>query len=134
MLAKRVHHVSFAVRDLAASRAFYEGILGLRTIARPDLGLSGVWYAAGQSEIHLIQTPPGAPVGATPERLTPLASHCAFAIDDYDAALAALKQRGLQVLETKSEIGQLWIQDPDGHVIELIRPRSGPETPGPNRT
>ena len=124
MLAKRVHHVSFAVRDLHASRAFYEGILGLETIARPDLGLPGVWYAAGHSEIHLIQTPPGAPVGTAPERLTPLASHCAFAIDDYDETLAALEQRGLQVLETKPEIGQLWIQDPDGHVIELIRPRS----------
>jgi glyoxylase I family protein len=124
MLAKAVHHVSFAVRDLAASRAFYEGVLGLRAIARPELGLPGVWYAAGPGEIHLIQTPPGAAVGEAPARLTPLADHCAFAIDDYDATVAALKQRGLQVLETKSEIGQLWIQDPDGHVIELIRPRS----------
>jgi catechol 2,3-dioxygenase-like lactoylglutathione lyase family enzyme len=123
MLAKRVHHVSFAVRDLARSRAFYEGVLGLRTIPRPDLGLPGVWYAAGDGEIHLIQTPPGGSVGSPPERLTPLANHCAFAIDDYAATLEALKARGLQVLETKPELGQLWVQDPDGHVIELIRPR-----------
>src|SRR5574338_609448 len=103
MLAKAVHHVSFAVRDLAASRAFYEGVLGLRAIARPDLGLPGAWYAAGQGEIHLIQTPSGASVGEAPERLTPLANHCAFEIEDYDAALSALRQRGLQVLETKPE-------------------------------
>lgn len=123
MLATRVHHVSFAVRDLARSREFYEGILGLREIARPDLGLPGAWYAAGDGQIHLIQTPPGAAVGAPPERLTPLANHCAFEIDDYEKTVAALKQRGLAVLETRSEMGQLWIQDPDGNVIELIRPR-----------
>lgn len=122
MLAKAVHHVSFAVRDLAASRAFYENVLGLRAIARPDLGLPGAWYAAGQAEIHLIQTPPGASVGAPPERLTPLANHCAFEIDDYEATRAALARQGLALIETKPEIGQLWIQDPDGHVIELIRP------------
>ena len=123
MLAKRVHHVSFAVRDLARSREFYEGVLGLRSIARPDLGLPGVWYAAGEGEIHLIQTPPGVSVGAPPDRVTPLANHCAFAIDDYEKTVADLKGRGLQVLETKSAQGQLWIQDPDGNVIELIRPR-----------
>ena len=68
MLARRVHHVSFAVRDLARAREFYEGILGLRSIARPDLGLPGVWYAAGEGEIHLIQAPAGASVGAPPTR------------------------------------------------------------------
>jgi catechol 2,3-dioxygenase-like lactoylglutathione lyase family enzyme len=123
MLARRVHHVSFAVRDLARSREFYEGVLGLKSIARPDLGLPGVWYAAGDGEIHLIQTPAGMTVGAPPERLTPLANHCAFEVDDYEKAVAALKQRGLAVLETRAEQGQLWIQDPDGNVIELIRPR-----------
>ena len=123
MLAGRVHHVSFAIRDLARSREFYEGVLGLRTIERPDIGLPGIWYAAGEGQIHLIQSPPGLSVGAAPDRLTPLANHCAFEIEDYEKAVAALKQRGIPVLETRSEIGQLWIQDPDGNVIELIRPR-----------
>jgi catechol 2,3-dioxygenase-like lactoylglutathione lyase family enzyme len=119
----RVHHVSFAVRDLPRSREFYEGVLGLRTIPRPDFGLAGVWYGVGGGEIHLIQVPDGAELGAASEKLTPLANHCAFAIDDYDATLAALKQQGVTVLETRSDVGQLWVQDPDGNVIELIRPR-----------
>jgi catechol 2,3-dioxygenase-like lactoylglutathione lyase family enzyme len=123
MLARRVDHVSFAVRDLARSRAFYEGILGLREIARPDIGLPGAWYAAGDGQIHLIQTPPGAAVGAPPDRLTPLANHCAFATDDYAKALETLKQHGLAVVEAPSAMAQLWVQDPDGNVIELIGPR-----------
>jgi len=123
MLAKRVHHVSFAVRDLEKSREFYEGILGLEKIARPDIGLPGVWYGAGEGQIHLIQTPSGMSVGAPPERLTPLANHCAFEIEDYEKSVSELKRRGVPVLETRTEMGQLWIQDPDGNVIELIRPR-----------
>ena len=120
MLARGVHHVSFAVSDLARARRFYEGVLELESIPRPDLGLPGVWYRAGTSEVHLIATPPGAHVGAPPERLTPLANHSAFAIDDYADTLARLKARGVEVLETNAERGQLWLRDPDGNVLELI--------------
>jgi catechol 2,3-dioxygenase-like lactoylglutathione lyase family enzyme len=123
MLAKRIHHVSFAVRHLETSRAFYESVLGLEPVDRPDIGLPGAWYAAGDAQIHLIAAPEGADVGAPPAKLTPLANHSAFAIDSYDAALAFLKGRGAEIFETKPEIGQLWIRDPDGNVIELIDPR-----------
>ena len=120
MIARRVHHVSFAVADLERSRGFYQGILGLESIPRPEMGLAGVWYRAGEAEIHLIATPEGADVGAQPGSVTPLANHCAFAIDDYAKVLDALKAKGLRVMETSSERGQMWLQDPDGNVIELI--------------
>jgi glyoxylase I family protein len=120
MLARGVHHVSFAVSDLERSRRFYEGVLELEPIARPDLGLPGMWYRAGASEVHLIATPPGMNVGLAPERLTPLANHSAFSIDDYPGTLARLKSRGVEVLETNEERGQLWVRDPDGNVLELI--------------
>lgn len=123
MLVKAVHHVSFAVRDLERSRAFYQDLLGLQPVERPDIGLPGAWYAAGNGQVHLIETPGGARVGEPPASLTPLANHCAFAIDDYDATLAFLKDRGVETLETGSAVGQLWVRDPDGNVIELIDPR-----------
>lgn len=133
MIATSVHHVSFAVRDLRASCAFYEKVLGLSAVARPDMGLPGAWYAAGSSQIHLIETPEGVDVGKTPEGLTPLADHCAFGIEDYDAALAFLGSQQVEILETRPEIGQLWIRDPDGHILELIDPRgrgAGVSSPG----
>jgi len=122
----RGHHISFAVRDLERARRFYGEALGLREIARPDLGLPGTWYGAGEVEVHLIQVSPDFDAGTPPAKLTPLANHAAFQIDDYDAAVAALRARGLEVLETGAKQGQLWVQDPDGHVIELIRPRAAP--------
>jgi catechol 2,3-dioxygenase-like lactoylglutathione lyase family enzyme len=112
--------MSFPVRELARSRRFYEGVLGLQTIPRPDLGaIAGVWYAAGPCEVHLIETPPGVDPGAPPSRLNPLARHAAFAVESYDETLAHLRAHGLEVFESRAG-GQMWVQDPDGHIIELI--------------
>jgi catechol 2,3-dioxygenase-like lactoylglutathione lyase family enzyme len=123
MKVVRAHHVSFSVADLARSRHFYGALLGLAEIPRPPLGIAGAWYAAGDGEIHLIERPPGAPVGQPPPRVTPLANHTALQVDDYDAAVAALRGAGLEVVEAGRERGQLWVGDPDGNVIELIVPR-----------
>ena len=112
--------MSFPVKDLARSREFYEGVLGLETIPRPDLGaIAGVWYRAGSCEVHLIETPPGVDPGAPPSRLNPLARHAAFAVADYDETLAHLRSHDLEVFESRGG-GQMWVQDPDGHIIELI--------------
>jgi catechol 2,3-dioxygenase-like lactoylglutathione lyase family enzyme len=121
MIAKRAHHVSFAVADLERSREFYEGVLGLAPIPRPELGIPGAWYGAGNVELHLIAAPAGLEPGRRAERISPLANHTAFAIDDYAATLAHLRGRGIEVLELRPGIGpQLWIRDPDGNVIELV--------------
>lgn len=112
--------MSFAVSDLERSRSFYEGVLGLEPIPRPDLGIPGAWYRAGACEVHLIAAP--AAVEGASRTLTPLANHAAFAIEDYAESVSRLRARGLDVVETSAERGQLWVQDPDGNVIELIVP------------
>lgn len=122
-MIKNVHHVSFSVSDLARSRRFYEEVLGLEQIERPDLGLPGVWYRAGGSEVHLIARPEGADVGTAPSGTNPLANHQAFEIEDYAKTLDWLASKAIDVLEAGAERGQMWIRDPDGFVIELIVPR-----------
>ena len=124
MKVLRSHHVSFSVTDLAASRHFYGTILGLAELPRPAMGLGGAWYRAGETEVHLIVRPDGVDTGAPPAKLTPIADHAAFQIDDYEATVAHLRGAGLDVLETNRNLGQLWVRDPDGHVIELIVPPS----------
>ncbi len=124
-LRATAHHMSFPVRDLARSRAFYEGVLGLEPIARPDLGpVRGIWYRAGPCEVHLIEVPEDAPVGEPPPALNPMGRHAAFAVAGYDEAKQVLLARKLEILENPRG-GQLWTRDPDGHVIELIVPAAG---------
>ena len=122
MISAKVHHLSYSVRHLERSRRFYQDVLGFEEIERPDLGLPGAWYRAGDVEVHLIAAPEGADVGKPPAALTPLANHQAFAIEDYGKTLQWLEARGVEVLGTSPERGQMWIRDPDGNVIELIVP------------
>jgi catechol 2,3-dioxygenase-like lactoylglutathione lyase family enzyme len=124
-LVKRAHHVSFAVTDVERARAFYEGVLGLEEIGRPDFGFPGAWYSIGDVQVHLIGPVPGFEVGTTPPAVSPVANHVAFAIDDYGATRDALRAKGLELFETGEEMGQLFIRDPDGNVIELIVHREG---------
>jgi catechol 2,3-dioxygenase-like lactoylglutathione lyase family enzyme len=127
MIAQRLHHTSFPVRDLDRSVEFYRDTLGLEPIARPDLGVPGAWFRAGACEVHLIARFEGVDLGGPPPVLNPMGCHTAFAIEDYEETVAKLKERGLEILEAGREIGQLWVRDPDGHIIELIaadrRPR-----------
>ena len=126
MIAKSVNHISFAVRNLEKAQDFYGGVLGLEPIERPDFGIPGTWFGAGNAQVHLIETPAGMDVGNPPPGLTPMANHQAFTIADYAETLAALKSRDVEVLETSPENGQLFIRDPDGHVIELISETARP--------
>lgn len=112
--------MSFPVADLERSRAFYEGVLGLQAIPRPDLGFPGAWYQAGPCEVHLLQVPPDFDAGTPPAGLNPAARHAAFAVRDYEATLEHFRANGLTVFDTSPEQGQMWIKDPDGHVLEFI--------------
>ena len=120
MLVRRVSHVSFAVRDLARSLAFYRDVLGLAPIPRPDLGIPGAWLAAGDVGVHLIVVPDDLDVGTPVASLTPLANHAAFTVADHGATVRALRARGIELLDGGAAMGQLWVRDPDGNVIELI--------------
>jgi glyoxylase I family protein len=118
MKAIALHHTAIRVADLDRSRRFYEGLLGLAAVERPDLGMPGRWYGVGASQLHLIQCEP------LTLPIDPSGPHVAFAVDDLDAARRALAESGLQTLDPGGD--QLWVRDPDGYTIELtVRQRSG---------
>jgi glyoxylase I family protein len=120
MIAQGMSHVSFPVRDLARSLAFYCDVLGFAPIPRPDLGVPGAWLRAGDAEVHLIAGVGLPPADVPAPVLSPAAHHVAFRIADYQAAADRLRRHELEVIETGPAGGQMWVQDPDGNVIELI--------------
>jgi len=107
----KLHHAALRVADFERSKAFYEGVLGMSTVPRPDLGFPGAWYGLGDGQLHLMQCQK---YGEGP--IDPTEAHVAIEVEDYQATKATLRQRGVEFLE----IGpQLWIHDPDGYTVEL---------------
>ena len=122
MITRRAHHVSLCVHDLERARAFYGDFLGLPEIERPDFGFPGVWYQAGDVQLHLIVPPEGVDTGTPASKLTPIAPHLAFEIDDYEKVQARAEACGLEVIGLGAKVGQLFVRDPDHNVVELIQP------------
>jgi glyoxylase I family protein len=116
-----LHHVSVVVTDLAAARAFYGGLLGLRELPRPPFDFVGAWYALGDRQLHLIVHPPGRTLRGTSD-IDSMDGHFAVRVADLDETLAYLRSRGLAVRESRQNVtqwAQLYVTDPDGNVIEF---------------
>jgi catechol 2,3-dioxygenase-like lactoylglutathione lyase family enzyme len=109
------------VADLARSRAFYEQVVGLQPIPRPDLG-PGIWLAdaSGAPQIHLIVCPEAVP--APTERPNPRGRHTAFLVEDYDGLKRRFKERNIvwsELPDGPVGLPQLFCLDPDGHTLEF---------------
>ena len=114
-------HATFLTSDLARSRTFYEGVLGLKQDSkRPDLGYDGVWYDVTQGQqIHLMLLPnPEAglqrPAHGGRDR------HVALAVTSIEELANRLDQAGIVYTRSKSGRKALFCRDPDGNALELI--------------
>jgi catechol 2,3-dioxygenase-like lactoylglutathione lyase family enzyme len=110
-----LHHVSIEVLpgDADGLGELLEAI-GFERVEAPDaLGDSVVWFGRKGTQVHLIVTE-----GAT----VPVLGHAAFAVDDFDAAVVAVRARGF----TFDEAQELWgerrgfVLAPSGHRMELM--------------
>jgi catechol 2,3-dioxygenase-like lactoylglutathione lyase family enzyme len=114
MKAAELHHASIRVADVTRARAFYEGLLGLQALARPDVGVPGRWYGIGTGQLHLIES------SGMGGGIDPAGPHFALAVADLDAVRRELAAAGVETLDPGGN--QLWIRDPDGNTVELIEP------------
>ncbi|MCX7192777.1 MAG: VOC family protein [Proteobacteria bacterium] len=116
-----IHHVTFLSADLARSRDFYQGLLGLKSDAnRPAMSFDGVWYgvAPGQ-QIHLMVLPDleaglQRPVHGGRDR------HVALTVSDMAALIARLDNAGISYTLSQSGRRALFCRDPDRNALEFI--------------
>jgi glyoxylase I family protein len=106
-----LHHASIRIADLERSARFYEGLLGLTRVERPDLGFPGAWYGIGEGQLHLIERQP---LGM---KIDPTGPHFAVEVTDLDEARRQLAAAGVEVLDPGGN--QLWVLDPDGYTVEI---------------
>jgi lactoylglutathione lyase len=121
----RFNHVAFRVRDVQRSLDFYEGVLGFREAFRvyhPDgrLGLIYVQFGADQF-VELFEGGEGQRQSEPPADGSGYLHFC-LTVEDLDAALDALRARGVPAGEARTGTSGAricFISDPDGNRIEL---------------
>ncbi|HJZ93246.1 MAG TPA: VOC family protein [Gemmataceae bacterium] len=111
----KIDHVSVLVTDLAASRRFYCGVLGLKEIAKPKtFDFVALWFDLGDQQLHLLQKP-------QPDSVSP--RHFALRVTDARAARSHCQARGVETQETTPipACDRFFVSDPDGNRIEIIQ-------------
>ncbi len=113
-------HVALHVQDVERSCDYYRRVLQLESLPRPAFTFPGAWFRLGaQQELHLIG-----------DRNQPVHSHhrgnhFALLVDDFDAWEKHLQTIGAPHMPRKTRpdgAWQIFVTDPDGHVIELCTP------------
>jgi glyoxylase I family protein len=115
-----LHHVTLPVRDLERSKRFYGGLLGLQEVDRPPFGFPGAWFSLGDGQLHLVAE--GSGTYREDARIDPRDSHFAIRVESFDDAVEVLRSNGAEIkVDRHSVTGfpQLYLVDPDGHVIEV---------------
>jgi len=112
----RLHHVALVVNDPDAAFAFYQDVLGLKPVDRPEGAQNpGSWFELGDGQVHLFQ--PQDPATNPP--------HFAIQVDDLVATVASIRAHGVTVYDVEHRPGfgyQAAILDPSGNLIELNQP------------
>ena len=120
----RLHHVRLLVRDVGASIAFYRDVLGFP----PAWGEEGIGYASftgGRGVDLSVFAREGQPE-ATPAAGGDRAL-LSLEVDDVDREVDRLRGLGVPIAaEPRDEPGWglrvAYVRDPDGHLLELMRP------------
>jgi len=121
-MIRGIDHVAIAVEDLEAAISLFEGVLGLRVTHREDIAGYGVRVATletGGTDIELVQgTAAESPISKFIAARGAGIHHVAFEVDDIEAALAAMKANGVELIDATPRPGK------QGSRVAFIHPRA----------
>jgi len=136
---RRIHHVGIVVKRLETAYRFYRDVLGLPLVKEqvvPEQGVRATLLGAGETEIELLE-PLGetTPVGRFLARRGEGLHHLCFETRDVAASLTALKDKGVELIDTAPRsglAGQIAFLHPRacaGVLVECATPPAGePDT------
>ena len=128
-----IDHVGVAVEDLDSALALYEGTFGMPVAHREtvsDQGVEAVLLDVGDGHVELLR-PLGedTAVGRFLARRGPGLHHVAYRVDDIDAALAQLRERGVELIDSEprrgiraSRVAFLHPRATGGVLTEIVEP------------
>ena len=102
-------HVGIAVSELERSLAFFRDVLGLHVEPAEEVASQKVrahFLHMGSSSLELLEaTSPESAIAKFVERRGPGLHHVALRVEDIDAALAELSERGVRLIDTVARPG-----------------------------
>jgi LAO/AO transport system kinase len=117
-----VDHIGIAVSDLAAAAAFYRDALGLEIDAPEEVSSQRVrahFIPAGGSALELLEaTAPDSPIAKYLDKRGPGLHHVTLRVDDLEAALARLKEKGVRLIDERPRPGA------HGSLVAFVHPSS----------
>jgi methylmalonyl-CoA epimerase len=129
----RVDHIGVAVEDLDAAIALHERTYEMALVHREvieEQGVEAVLLDVGEGHVELLR-PLGAetPVGRFLARRGPGLHHVAYQVKDVQATLAALRERGLRLIDEQprdgirgSRVAFLHPSSSGGVLTEIVQP------------
>jgi methylmalonyl-CoA/ethylmalonyl-CoA epimerase len=118
----KIDHIGIATRELKEATAVWRDALGLRVEFTEDVAEQGVRIAMlpiGEAHIELLEPlTQESPVGKFLEKRGPGIHHIAIRVDDIQAALGQLKEKGARLIDETPRIGA------GGCLVAFIHPSS----------
>lgn len=116
-------HEGVPTRNLEAALRFYQDVLGLRLLPRPNFAAGGAWLGDDRDTVqfHLIVTDDYVP--GPDAKISPTGRHTAWRVADLDAFCQRMTALGIEFIEGANlPTKQILIKDPDGHTWEFQGP------------
>ena len=121
-MVNKVDHIGIAVSNLEESIKFYQDILGLKlhgTETVEEQKVKVAFLPIGDTEVELLEsTSPDGPIAKFIEAKGQGIQHIAFKVDNIEAALAELKEKGVRLIDEKPRYGA------GGARIAFLHPKS----------
>lgn len=119
-------HVAIKTNDLPTTLLFYQNILGLVQVARPDFGFPGAWLASsslgGGIIIHVYAGGPALGNTSVPPKGSAAIDHISLACSGFHDFRERFKHAKLswrEYLVPGTSLWQLFVYDPSAILLEL---------------
>ncbi|HBK85722.1 MAG TPA: methylmalonyl-CoA epimerase [Firmicutes bacterium] len=121
-MIKQIAHLGIAVKDLEAAKSFYQDVLGLKCVGEevvPSQKVKTAFIPVGEVSIELLESiEPDGPIAKAIEKRGEGIHHIAYQVEDIEAALAAMKAKGVRLIDEQPRQGA------HGAKIAFIHPKA----------
>ena len=115
-------HIGIAVTDLKDALAFYRDAVGLEITLSEDVPSQQVkahFIDVGGAALELLEaTSDTSPISRFVERRGPGLHHITFRVDDIQALLTQLKEKGVRLIDSEPRLGA------EGALVAFVHPSS----------